>query len=122
MTRFGEGSPQRVAVTERLKRIHELAMATGSLDRLIIFGSYVSNVAEPNDIDVILVMRNDFAAESCPANSLVLFEHPRANDELGASIFWVRPDMLLGEPLHRFLACWERKRDGRRRGIVEVRT
>jgi hypothetical protein len=29
--------------------------------------------------------------------------------------------MLLGEPLELFLAHWERKRDGSRRGIVEVR-
>jgi hypothetical protein len=31
------------------------------------------------------------------------------------------PDMLLGEPLEQFLAHWEMKRDGRRRGIVEIR-
>jgi hypothetical protein len=48
-------------------------------------------------------------------------DHRRAHDELQASIFWVRPDMLLGEPLEHFLTHWERKRDGRRRGIVEVR-
>jgi hypothetical protein len=121
LTRFGEGTPQRAAVTDRLRRICDLAMATGHLDRLVIFGSYVSDVPEPNDVDVILVMRNDFRTEGCPANSQVLFEHGRAHDELQASVFWVRPDMLLGEPLEQFLAHWERKRDGRRRGIVEVR-
>ena len=50
----------------------------------------------------------------------MLFEHAHANTELGASIFWVRPDMLLGEPLEQFLAFWQTKRDGRRRGVVEV--
>jgi len=83
-------------------------------------GSYVSDVNEPNDVDVILVMRNEFRAEDCPAESLVLFDHARANHELGASIFWVRPDMLLGEPLEQFLAFWQTKRDGRRRGVVEI--
>lgn len=66
-------------------------------------------------------MRNDFMTENCPAESLVLFDHARVHEELGASVFWVRPDMLLGEPLEQFLAHWERKRDGTRRGIVEVR-
>ena len=118
--RFGSGTAQRQAVTDRLRRIYQLAVATGHLERLIVFGSYVSDVTEPNDVDVILVMRNDFRSGDCPPDSSVLFNHARANDDLGASIFWVRPDMLLGEPLEQFLAFWQTKRDGRRRGIVEI--
>ena len=120
IARFGSGTDQRIEVTNRLQRIHQLAAASGHLDRLIVFGSYVSDRTEPKDIDVILVMRNDFRSEDCPAESAVLFDHSRANDELGASIFWVRPDMLLGEPLEQFLVFWQIKRDGRRRGIVEI--
>jgi hypothetical protein len=120
VARFGSGSPQRQAVTDRLRRVYRLAAATGQLDRLLVFGSYVSDANEPNDVDVVLVMGNDFRSEDCPAESSVLFDHARANDELGASLFWVRPDMLLGEPLEQFLAFWQTKRDGRRRGIVEV--
>lgn len=120
VSRFGSGTAQRVAVTERLSRIHELAAATGCLDRLMVFGSYVSDISEPNDIDVILVMQNGFRSEDCPTESAVLFDHARANDEFGASVFWVRPNMLLGEPIDEFLAFWQTKRDGRKRGIVEV--
>jgi hypothetical protein len=120
VTRFGSGSAQRQAVTERLRRVCRLALATGYLDRLLVFGSYVSDVNEPNDVDVILVMRNDFRSEVCPPESSVLFDHARAHDELGASVFWIRPDMLLGEPLEQFLAFWQTKRDGRRRGLVEI--
>jgi hypothetical protein len=119
--RFGAGTEQRATVTARLRRVYQLAVATGRLDRLVIFGSYVSDVAEPNDVDVILVMRNDFRPEDCPPESAVLFDHAQADDELGASIFWVRPDMLLGEPLEEFLTFWQTKRDGGRRGIVEIR-
>jgi len=88
---------------------------------MVIFGSYVSDVAELNDVDIVLVMGNDFAPESCAAESLLLFDHARADEELGASVFWARPEMLLGEPLEEFLAHWEHKRDGSRRGIVEIR-
>jgi hypothetical protein len=77
-------------------------------------------VAEPNEIDVILIMRDDFRSEDCPPESLLLFDHTRANDELGASVFWIRPEMLLGEPVEQFLAFWQTKRDGRRRGLVEI--
>ncbi len=121
VARFGASTAQRVNVTDRLCRIYQLAVATGKVDRLLVFGSYVSDKGEPNDVDVILVMGNDFRSEDCMAESLVLFDHARANDELGASVFWVRPDMLLGEPLEQFLAFWQTKRDGRRRGVVEIR-
>lgn len=120
VARFGFGTAQRRAVTDRLHRIYKLAVATGHLDKLLVFGSYVSDMSEPNDVDVVLVMRNDFRCEDCRAESSVLFNHARAHDELGASIFWVRPDMLLGEPLEQFLAFWQIKRDGRRRGVVEI--
>jgi hypothetical protein len=119
--RFGSGTGPRLAVTARLQRIYDLAMATRALDRLVVFGSYVSAVPAPNDVDVILVMREEFNPNSCPAESLPLFAHGRAAAELGASVFWVRPGMLLGEPLDQFLAHWQRKRDGSLRGIVEIR-
>jgi hypothetical protein len=118
---FSQGSAQRATVTARLRRIYDLAVATGALDRLVVFGSYVSDTPSPNDLDVILVMREEFNPGSCPVESLALFDHGRAEAELGASVFWVRPGMLLGEPLAQFLAHWQRKRDGTLRGIVEIR-
>lgn len=120
VTRFGAGSAQRRVVSDRLQRLCQLATRTGFLDRLIVFGSYVSTADEPNDINVVLVMRNEFRSENCPPETAVLFDHARATNELGASIFWVRPEMLLGEPLEQFLTFWQTKRDGRRRGVVEV--
>jgi predicted nucleotidyltransferase len=120
VARFGAGSDQRRAVTDRLRRIVELAVGTGSLDRLIVFGSYVSDALAPNDVDVILIMRDEFRPEDCPTESLPLFDHRRAERDLGASVFWVRPGMLFGEPIDRFIAHWQITRDGRRRGLVEV--
>src|SRR5580700_4678443 len=118
--RFGSGTAQRAAVTDRLRRICQLAVATGHLDRLVVFGSYVSDVNEPNDVDVILVMRNDFRSEDCPAESAILFDHARANDELEQAFSGCAPHVLLGEPLEQFLAFWQTRRDGRRRGVVEI--
>jgi hypothetical protein len=121
VARFGTGSPQRQEVTNRLKRIWDLAVRTGFLDRLVLFGSYVSDKVDPDDVDIVLVLRDDFRPVLCPADALALLDHQRAEAELGASIFWVRPGMLLGEPLEEFIAHWQVKRDGRRRGILEVR-
>ena len=121
ISRFGCGSEQRELVTESLRQIHDLAIRTGKLDKLIVFGSYVSDKLEPNDVDVILVLRDDFRLEGCSSESLALFDHTRADIELGASIFWIRPGMLLGEPLEQFLSHWQTKRGGGRRGTVEIR-
>jgi hypothetical protein len=47
-------------------------------------------------------------------------EHRLTEQRFGASVFWVRPAMLLHESLATFLAHWQLKRDGCRRGIAEV--
>lgn len=121
LARFGSGSPQREEVAGRLQRILELAAGTGHLDRLIIFGSFVTAKPEPNDVDVILVMQAEFDLKNCSAAELALFDHGRAHDELGARIFWLRPEMILSESLDEFIARWQTKRDGGKRGIVEIR-
>jgi len=119
--RFGKGSEQRGRATATLVEICDLAKATGKLDRIIIFGSYVTAKREPRDIDIILVMKDDFDVETCSQSSRLLFDHAQADYRLGASIFWIRPAMLvMAEPLETFVARWQIKRDGGRRGILEV--
>jgi hypothetical protein len=46
-------------------RIYELASATDKLLRFVILGSYVTEKPAPNDIDILLVMRDDFAVTEC---------------------------------------------------------
>ena len=101
--------------------IYELAHRTGHLQHLIIFGSYVTDEPDPNDVDVILVMDDAFRLEECPTESRGLFDHAIAQARYGASIFWVRPGLLIGESLESFVAHWQLKRDGSLRGIVEVK-
>lgn len=120
LARFGGGTPRRMEVARRLSRIYELARNTGSLDRLVVFGSFVTNKAEPGDVDVILVMCDDFELQQLPVESQLLFDHSSAEIEFGASVFWIRPSLLIIESLEEFIASWQRKRGGGRRGIVEV--
>ena len=63
--RFGYGTPQRQLVTTRLLRIYDLARGTGKLERFVIFGSYVTAKPNPNDVDIILIMRDDFREPEC---------------------------------------------------------
>lgn len=114
--RFGRGGERRQEVFTRLQRIHDLARRSGGLDRIIVFGSFVTAKPEPNDVDVVLVMRDDFELAACPPECLALFGHRRADDELGASVFWVRPALLFGEPLDSFIAGWGPEARGRPAG------
>ena len=118
--RFGSAGGQRGICTLRLSHVHELAKRTGYLQRFIIFGSYVTVEPNPNDIDVILVMDDAFRLEECSIESRGLFDHALAQARFGASIFWIRPGLLIDEGIEDFIAYWQLKRDGSKRGIVEV--
>ena len=120
LERFGQGSEERQEATAVLQRIHQLVNATGKLDRFVIFGSYVTAKPGPHDVDVVLVMKDDFSMAACDEPTRLLFDHQRAEGEIGASIFWLVPSALLRGSLEDFLLKWGIKRDLTVRGIVEV--
>ena len=118
--RFGHGTRQRELVTARLVHIYELAQRTGKLLRFVIFGSYVTTKPEPNDVDIILVMADNFEVAECDEQTEPLFDHLRAQQVFGASVFSVRPSTALLVSVDEFIAYWQLKRDQSRHGIVEV--
>ena len=103
-----------------MTHVYELANRTGFPIRFVIFGSYVTAKMEPNDVDVILIMADAFRLEQCPMESRGLFDHAVAQARFGASVFWMRPAMLIGENVDEFISYWQVKRDGSKRGIVDV--
>ena len=121
ITRFGGGTSRRQTVTARLQRIYQLAKHTGKLQRLIIFGSYITAKPEPNDIDVVLIFDDDFDITACDEETKMLLDHQQATEAFGGSIFWIRPSLLFLQTLDEFIEGWQVKRDETRRSIVEVR-
>jgi len=120
IARFGSGTPQRRLVTTRLLRVLKLAEGTGKLERFIIFGSYVTAKPNPNDVDIILIMRDDFREPECDEETAPVFHHLQAQGELGASVFWTAPCGVLLGTVDQFIEHWQIKRDHGRHGIVEV--
>ena len=118
--RFGSGGDQRARCTRNLVHIYELARRTGHLRRFVIFGSYVTDKQAPNDVDLILVMDDEFRLEATAIETRGLFDHAVAGARYGASIFWLKPSVLIGEGLEDFITYWQVKRDGSLRGIVEI--
>ena len=75
VARFGHGAPQRQLVTARLRRIYELARATGKLQRFVIFGSYITTKLEPNDVDILIVVGDDFRDQDYDPEVFPMFDH-----------------------------------------------
>lgn len=117
--RFGRGQVRQM-LTRTLRHIHDLASQTGHLERFLIFGSYVTAREAPGDVDVVLVMARAFSLEQAPRESRTLFSHADADARFGASVFWVRRGILPDEEIAGLLDFWQTRRDGPKRGIVEV--
>jgi len=119
LNQFGEATVQRRLVGMRLRRIYELAVTTGHVKRFIVFGSFVTGKREPNDVDVFLVMNDAFDLNQVTREARLVFDHPAAQAHFGASIFWLRRLAALPNE-EEAVVSWQRKRDGTRRGIVEI--
>ena len=116
---LGHGTVQRVAITVRLERIYARARRTSAVQRFILFGSYVTSAPNPRDVDIFLVMRGGFQPRDAPSEAQCLFRHDTAQDELGASIFWVNAETSFADT-EDLIIGWQTRRDLQRRGIVEV--
>jgi hypothetical protein len=117
--RFGTSSPRRALIARRLARIYSLVQSTGGLARFIIFGSFITAKPEPNDVDIFLLMNDDFDVSKVTGEAAILFDHLAAQNYEGASIFWLRRAGALGGE-QAAIDDWQIKRNGTRRGIVEV--
>jgi predicted nucleotidyltransferase len=103
LERFGQGTSRRRLVTARLLRVFGFARDTSKLERFVIFGSYVTAEPNPNDVDIILVMRDDFTEDDYDPEVFPLFDHLRAQRELGVSLFVIGPSFIFGEAVDEFV-------------------
>lgn len=116
---FGKGTPCRRIMARRLEHIYTLASQTSHLARFIIFGSFVTAKPDPGDVDIFLLMEDSFDASQLSDEAALVFDHIAAQNYEGASIFWIRRLAdLKGEKAT--VEYWQVKRDGTKRGIVEV--
>lgn len=88
LERFGQGSVQRCAVSDRLNRLYQLVVSTGKLARFVVFGSFITGKEAPNDVDVVLLMEDTFDLASVTGEAALVFQHLEADAHFGASVFW----------------------------------
>ncbi len=117
--RLGSGSQQRRTVADRLRRIYLLAVSTRRLARFVVFGSFVTAKPDPNDVDIVMLMEDSFDLSTVTGEASLVFQHQEADTHFGASIFWsTRSGAFGGE--QAMIEYWQMRRDGGRRGIVEI--
>ena len=119
VSRFGTGSNRRKLLAIRLERIYQIAAQTGYLARFVVFGSFITEKYEPNDVDVFMIMDDNFDMGSLVGEARLLFYHGTAQDYFGCSVFWIRRLAAIGGE-EAAIENWQLKRDGTERGIVEI--
>jgi hypothetical protein len=88
--RFGGSSPRRVWLSGRLRALLELAGRNGKLRRVFIWGSFVTAKPAPRDIDILLIMAEDFEVDDVGPTAQTVFDSVRAKLLFESDVFWAR--------------------------------
>ena len=118
-THFAEHSARRKWLFEKLLNLISLVKSTGCLERLYLWGSFVSNKEFPNDIDLLLIMKEDFDLEQIDSEIKTIFDYTQAKIKYSADVFWAKSS-IGNEVIELWLDTYQITRDFKRRGIVEV--
>ena len=118
-SRFGRSSPRRVWLSSRLRALLELAATSGKLRRVFIWGSYVTAKPAPKDLDILLIMDEDFEVDGIDARARLVFDSVRAKLLFESDVFWARAS-IGNELLDLWLDTYQISRSFRKRGIVEL--
>jgi hypothetical protein len=121
IARFGTPTPRRQVLANRLQELLNLARATGGLQRVFVWGSFVTDKPFPRDLDVFLLMQEGFDGEltRLPQAQRDVFNHQRARLLFEADVFWAT-EAIGREELASWLGVYQLSRDMIPRGIVEV--
>ena len=120
LNRFATGSARRKWLGERLRELFTLVKSTGKLDRIFVWGSFVSVKESPNDVDLLLLMSDDFQLEKVSGDCKILFDYAGARVRFHVDIFWSKSS-IGKEALQLWLDTYQTTKDFKRRGIIEVK-
>ena len=115
--RFGSSSRRRRRLALRLRRWIELGRQVGA-KRLLVDGSFVTAKEEPQDVDTVILLPQDFTQQLEQENPPAL--------ELEEMLLTRRPEEILAADEEPDWEGWvaffslTRESDSRRKGLVEV--
>jgi hypothetical protein len=115
--RFGSGPQRRRRLILRLRRWLELSRLTRA-QRFLVDGSFVTAKQEPNDIDAVVLLADDFEQQIATGSDAAL--------ELEEMLLTRRPEEIFAAEDSRDWDDWvefssrAREADGRRKGLLEI--
>lgn len=118
MFRFGSSSRRRRRLVLRIRRWIELARLIGGL-RLLIYGSFVTAKAEPDDLDAVFLLPPDFQHQIEQGIEAALELEEMILTRCPEEIFATEDETDWNEWIEFFSRI--RETDGRRKGLVEVK-
>jgi hypothetical protein len=117
--RFCGSSARREWLSGRLQAVLDLAATGGKLRRVFIWGSFVTAKTTPKDLDILLIMDEDFEVDATSAPAQAVFDSVKAKLLFDADVFWARSS-IGRELLDLWLETYQTSRGFRKRGIVEL--
>jgi hypothetical protein len=118
-TRFCGSSSRRLWLAGRLRALLAPAATNGKLHRVFIWGSFVTAKPAPKDLDVLLIMDEDFEVDGVAVPAQAVFDSVRAKLLFESDVFWARAS-IGRELLDLWLDTYQTSRSFRKRGIVEL--
>jgi hypothetical protein len=100
-------------------RSDPLAATNGKLRRIFIWGSFVTAKPAPKDLDILLIMDDNFEVDAIAAPAQVVFDSTRAKLLFESDVFWTR-ESIGREVLDLWLDTYQTSRTFNKRGIVEL--
>jgi hypothetical protein len=83
-------------------------------------GSFVTAKAAPKDLDILVIMGEDFEVDGIAATTQNIFNSVRAKLRFESDVFWARAS-IGKEVLDLWLDTYQTSRTFRKRGIVELK-
>jgi hypothetical protein len=118
-SRFAGSSLRRAWLAGRLRALLELAGSNGKLRRIFVWGSFVTAKTAPKDLDILLIMDEDFEVDGIAGSAQDVFDSVRAKLRFESDVFWARTS-IGDETLDLWLDTYQTSRSFRKRGIVEL--
>src|SRR5258705_5358496 len=89
-SRFGTATSRRVWLSGRLEALLELAARSEKLRRVFVWGSFVTAKPAPKDLDILLIMDENFEVDGITGSAQDIFDSTRAKLLFESDVFWAR--------------------------------
>ena len=115
--RFGTSNRIRRRLVIRVRRWIEIAREVRAI-RLMIDGSFVTAKAEPNDVDAVILLPNDFDTQISEDSDAAIKPEEMLLTRSPEEIFAAEDEIDWNDWIEFFSRT--READGRRKGLVEI--